>query len=63
MRMIILMEAQNQRAMRAYEYPDGGAKPEGDACVRLSLEAQKQRAMRAYDYPGGGAKPEGNACV
>ena len=33
MRMIILMEAQNQRAMRAYEYPDGGAKPEGDACV------------------------------
>jgi len=32
-RMIILMEAQNQRAMRAYDYPDGGAKPEGDACV------------------------------
>jgi len=31
--MIILAEAQNQRAMRAYDYPDGGAKPEGDACV------------------------------
>ena len=30
--MIILMEAL-QRAMRAYDYPDGGTKPEGDACV------------------------------
>jgi hypothetical protein len=32
-RMITLMEAQNQRVMRAYDYPGGGAKPEGDACV------------------------------
>ena len=32
MRMIILAEAQNQRAMLAYDYPDGGA-PEGNACV------------------------------
>jgi len=60
--MNILMEAQNQRAMRAYDY-HWRHKSRG-RCVRMIIlaEAQNQRAMLAYDYPDGGA-PEGNACV